>query len=79
MNIDAAKPGEAGMSKGPEGALRWPATVAIDAAARLVTIKSLGQADGAARLEGVLSEDGARISGVMDKQLCTDFKLARRP
>jgi hypothetical protein len=78
MTIDAAKPGEATLSKGEGGALSWPATVKLSEVARLVTILSTGPADGAERVEGLLSEDGATISGVMDKQLCTDFTLKRQ-
>jgi hypothetical protein len=78
MTIDAAKPGEAVMSKGEGGALSWPATVSVSEVARLVTVTSTGPADGAERVEGLLSEDGAMISGVMDKQLCTGFSLKRQ-
>jgi hypothetical protein len=79
MTIDAAKPGEAVMSKGDGGALSWSAQVTLNDAARLVTITAIGAADGAERVEGRLSDDGAMLSGVMDKQLCTDFKLTRQP
>ena len=79
MTIDAAKPGEAVMSKGDGGALSWPAHIAVNQAARLVTITSIGSADGAERIEGRLSDDGAMLSGAMDKQLCTAFKLTRQP
>jgi hypothetical protein len=78
MTIDAAKPGEAVMSKGEGGALSWPATVSVSEVARLVTVVSTGPADGAERVEGLLSEDGSQISGVMDKQLCTGFSLKRQ-
>src|SRR6185436_1316212 len=77
MTIDNAKPTEAALSKGEGGALSWPATVAINEASRIVTITSTGPADGAERVEGLLSADGALISGAMDKQLCTDFNLKR--
>ena len=78
MTIDAAKPGEAAMSRGEGGALSWPATVTVSEVARLVTVKSAGPNDGAELVEGLLSEDGATISGVMDKQLCTAFSLKRQ-
>ena len=77
MTINAAKPGEAVMSKGEGGVVSWPATVAVDNAARMVTVSSTGPADGAERIEGLLSADGGTISGVMDKQLCTAFTLKR--
>ena len=77
MTIDNTKPTEAALSKGEGGALSWPATVAINEATRIVTITSTGPADGAERVEGPLSADGAIISGSMDKQLCTDFNLKR--
>jgi hypothetical protein len=77
MTIDAAKPTEATLSKGEGGALSWPATVAINEATRIITITSAGPADGAERVEGLLTADGAQISGAMDKQLCTDFNLKR--
>ena len=77
MTIDAAKPTEAALSKGEGGALSWPATVAINEATRMITITSTGPADGAERVEGLLTADGALISGAMDKQLCTDFNLKR--
>ena len=77
MTINAAKPGEAVMSKGEGGVVSWPATVAVNNAARLITVSSTGPADGAERIEGLLSADGGTISGVMDKQLCTAFTLKR--
>ena len=77
MTINAAKPGEAVMSKGEGGVVSWPATVAVNNAARMVTVRSTGAADGAERIEGLLSADGGTISGEMDKQLCTAFTLKR--
>jgi len=77
MTIDAAKPGEAVMSKGQNDAVSWSATVAVNAATRMVTVTSAGAADGAERIEGPLSADGGEISGAMDKQLCTNFTLKR--
>ncbi|HEV7691399.1 MAG TPA: hypothetical protein VGO52_11265 [Hyphomonadaceae bacterium] len=77
MTIDGAKSTEATLSKGEGGALSWPATVAINEATRAVTITSAGPADGAERVEGLLSADGALITGTMDKQLCTGFSLKR--
>ncbi len=79
VTIDAAKPGEAVLSKGDIGVLSWPATVAVNEAARLVSLKSVGPADGAELVEGLLSDDGKLISGAMDRQLCTDFSLTRQP
>ena len=63
---NAAKPSEAVMSKGEGGVVSWPATVAVNNAARIVTVSSTGAADGAERIEGLLSADGGTISGVMD-------------
>jgi hypothetical protein len=77
MIIDAAKPTEATLSKGEGGALSWPAAVAVNEATRMITITSSGPADGAEKVEGLLTADGAQISGAMDKQLCTDFNLKR--
>jgi hypothetical protein len=77
MTIDAAKPGEAAMGKGPNGNLAWPATLSVNAPTRIVTVLSKGSADGAERIEGLLSDDGLTISGVMSKQLCTSFALKR--
>jgi hypothetical protein len=79
MTIVAARPNEAAMSKGERGAVSWPAAVSINETSRLVTITSTGPADGAERVEGLLSENGGLISGAMDKQLCTDFNLRRAP
>ena len=79
MTVDAAKPGEAALSRGEGGALSWPATVAVNDSARLVSLTSVGPADGAELIEGLLSEDGSSISGAMDKQLCTNFTLKREP
>jgi hypothetical protein len=79
MTIDNAKPNEATMSKGERGAVSWPAAVSINETSRLVTITSTGPADGAERVEGLLSENGSLISGAMDKQLCTGFSLKRAP
>ena len=42
MTIDAAKPGEAVLSKGEGGVVGWPATVVINNAERLVTVRSTG-------------------------------------
>jgi hypothetical protein len=77
MKIDAAKPGEASVSKGQGGALSWKAKVTVDEAKRIVTVLADGAADGAERIEGQLSEDGALISGTMTRQLCTVFALRR--
>lgn len=78
MTIDAAKPGEATLSKGEGGALTWTAAVTVSDVARLVSVASSGPADGAERIEGLLGEDGSTITGVMDQQLCTNFALKRQ-
>ncbi len=77
MTIEVSSPAEAVMTKGEGGSLSWPATVAVDNAARMVTVSSTGSADGAERIAGLLSADGGTISGVMDRQLCTAFTLKR--
>jgi hypothetical protein len=79
MTIVAARPNKATMSKGDRGAVSWPAAVSLNETSRLVTITSTGPADGAERIEGLLSENDNVISGAMDKQLCTDFNLKRAP
>jgi len=77
MSLDAVRPRDALMSKGDGSVVTWPATVAVNDAARFVTITAAGAADGAERIAGALSADGATISGAMDKQLCTKFMLTR--
>lgn len=77
MTIDAAKPGDAVISKGEGGVVSWSATVVVDDDARMVTVSSTGPVDGAERIEGLLSADGGTISGAMDNQLCTAFTLTR--
>ncbi len=75
--IDAARPGVAALSKGQGGAVTWTGAVAVDAAARRVTVVADGPADGAERLDGVIGPDGATIQGTMDRQLCAEFALRR--
>ena len=77
MTIDAAKPNEASMSMGEGGALSWHAAVTYETANRVVAIKGDQPTADAAVIAGPLSADGKAISGTMDKQLCTDFKLTR--
>jgi hypothetical protein len=77
MTIDAATPTQAAMSKGDLGSVSWAATIAFDEATRAVSLKSTGPSDGADLLAGPLSADGKSFGGKMDKQLCTNFALAR--
>jgi hypothetical protein len=78
ITIAATAPKEAEVSMGDGGVLTWAASVEFDNATRAVTIKSNVPTGDAAVLAGALAADANSISGHMDKQLCTDFKLTRQ-
>ncbi len=78
MTIAAATPKAAEVSMGDGGVLTWAASVAFDDATHVVTIKSDAPTGDAAVLAGALAADANSITGHMDKQLCTDFKLTRQ-
>ena len=75
MTVDAAAPARAALTKGDQATVSWDAALSI--VDGVVTIKSDGPNDGAETLAGKLQSDV--ISGTMDKQLCTAFKLTRHP
>lgn len=78
VTIDGAGPEKADVAMGANGALTWKATVTVDNATRVVTLKADTPNDQAAIISGALSADMASIEGKMDKQLCTDVKLTRK-
>lgn len=75
MTISAVSPSKAELSRGDQATLTWKAAVVLDKG--VVTITSEGPNDGAEVLSGKLA--GKELSGTMEKQLCTDFKLTKQP
>lgn len=79
VTIDGVAPEKAQIGQGDGGALKWTADVSVDSAARMVTLKGPQPTADAAVIAGPLSADMTKITGKMDKQLCTDFTLTRQP
>lgn len=77
VNIDGAGPEKAAVAQGEGGALKWMTSVSVDSPTRMITLKADTPTDGADVLAGPLSADMTEISGKMDNQLCTNFKLKR--